>query len=137
MVVFVVNANLVPDEAGEDAGPAAGASDGACVVRLGAAAAVVASKVTNSNINAIGALEMHTRLINQSNCITNAYCIARLLRGQASESLGLICSITHPGAKRCFGLHKQFVIKIVMSPSCGSHVAGLRVQVSTGRGACL
>lgn len=58
LVVFVVNANLGPDEAGEDAGPAAGASDGACVVRLGAAAAVVASKVTNSNIYAIGAAEV-------------------------------------------------------------------------------
>lgn len=80
LVVFAVSENVVPDEAGEDAGPAAGAIDGAWVVRLGAAAAVVASKLTNSSTNAIGAAEVYSGLYEahdlQPNCA---------LAGAASE----------------------------------------------------
>ena len=42
VVVFVVRENLTPEAAGADAGPALGAIDGACVVRLGAALTLIA-----------------------------------------------------------------------------------------------
>lgn len=119
LVVFVVNANLVPNEAGEDAGPAAGASDGACVVRLGAAAAVVASNVTNSNIYAIGAAEAYTRLYKAQQLCHKRYCIGRLLRGPASESLDSSAASRIQDAKRCSGLRNRnpiFKWHFVMSP---------------------
>lgn len=53
VVVLAVRVNLVPDAAGVDAGPPAGANDGACVVRLGAAAAVATSMLINSHLQAI------------------------------------------------------------------------------------
>ena len=51
LVVFVVRENRTPDVAGADAGPAAGAAEGACVVRLGAARAVAASKLISNHTN--------------------------------------------------------------------------------------
>ena len=50
-VVFVVKENRTPDVAGADAGLAAGAVDGACVVRLGAALAVVARRLISKHTN--------------------------------------------------------------------------------------